>query len=248
MIYFLRSKSDTLAATEKFMADSAPYGSVKRLRSDNGGEFTSIEFKSLMIKNHIKHEFSAPYSPHQNGTAERAWRSIFDMARCLLLEAKVPKTLWTYAAKAAGYIRNRCYNPRTGKTPYEMFTGKRPNLGHMHVFGSPCHAYVQNKKKLDPRSQQGVFIGYDGLSPAYLVYFPEINDVKRVRCVKFSNNFNQENVVLDVEHEYKRYTAPNPEPETEVITSETVAEDTEKQIPFEATTKTQTYGRLCYGT
>ena len=55
----------------------------------------------------------------------------------------------------------------------------------MHVFGSTCFAYVQKGKKLDARSKKGVFLGYDRESPAYLVYFPEENKVKRVRCVKF---------------------------------------------------------------
>ncbi|PIK39827.1 hypothetical protein BSL78_23335 [Apostichopus japonicus] len=87
MVYFLREKSDTLRATEKFLADIAPHGSVKCIRSDQGGEFVSKAFESLLVKNHIKHEKSAPYSPHQNGTAERAWRSLFEMARCLLLQS-----------------------------------------------------------------------------------------------------------------------------------------------------------------
>ena len=116
-VYFLENKSDAVRATEQFLADTAPYGTVKRLRSDNGGEYISEEFKSLLLKNHIKYELSAPYSPHQNGTAERAWRSLFDMARCLLIDAELPKQLWTYAVMTSAYIRNRCYNPRTGKTP-----------------------------------------------------------------------------------------------------------------------------------
>ena len=144
MIYFLRQKSDTLEATEKFLADAAPYGKVKRLRSDNGGEFISQGFKTLLRKHAIRHETSAPYSPHQNGTVERAWRSIFSMARCLLLEANLPKFLWTYAVMTAVYIRNRCFNSRLEKTPYEALTGKQPNLSKMHVFGSPCYVYVQN--------------------------------------------------------------------------------------------------------
>ena len=54
----------------------APYGSVKCLRKDNGREFTSSEFKTVLINNRIKHEMSAPYSSHQNGTAERSWRTL----------------------------------------------------------------------------------------------------------------------------------------------------------------------------
>ena len=86
MVYFLKRKSDTLQATEKFLADCAPYGKVKCLRSDNGGEFTGKDFESLLIAKEIKHEKSAPHSPHQNGTVERAWRSLFEMAICMVLE------------------------------------------------------------------------------------------------------------------------------------------------------------------
>jgi transposase InsO family protein len=97
MIYFLKSKCDTIEGTKKFLSDIAPYGKVKTLRSDNGTEFSGKAFESLMRDNQIKHEFSAPYSPHQNGTVERGWRTIFDMARCLLIQGNVPKYLWTYA-------------------------------------------------------------------------------------------------------------------------------------------------------
>ena len=188
-VYFLKNKSDATRATEQFLADTAPYGSVKRLRSDNGGEYISEEFKSLLLKNHIKHETSAPYSPHQNGTAERAWRSIFDMARSLLIDTELPRQFWTYAVMTSAHIRNRCYNPRTGKNPYECLTGIKPNLSNMHVFGSVCYAYVQNTTKLDPRAEKGIFVGYGRSSPAFLVYCPQAKTVKKVRCVKFTENF-----------------------------------------------------------
>lgn len=69
-VYFLKNKGDTVQATERFIADTAPYDKIKRLRSDNGTEYTANSFKTLMVKNGIKHETLAPYSPHQTGTAE----------------------------------------------------------------------------------------------------------------------------------------------------------------------------------
>lgn len=173
---------------------------MKRIRTDNGTEFTSAEFKTCMVKNHIKHEFSAPYSPHQNGTVERSWRTLYEMARCLLLEGKLPKKLWTSAVKTAAYIRNRCYNPRAGKTPFEAMTELQPNLKNMHISGTVCYAYIQNKMKLEARCEQGTFLGYDTQSPAYLVYFPERDDVKRAQCVKFCKNFEGER--KDIKHQY----------------------------------------------
>ena len=213
-VYFLKNKSDATRATEHFLADTAPYGTVKRLRSDNGGEYISDEFKSLLLKNKVKHEFSAPYSPHQNGTAERAWRSLFDMGRCLLIEAELPKQLWTYAVMTSAHIRNRCYNPRTSKTPYEGLTGITPNLSNMHVFGSVCHAYVQNKTKLDARAEKGISVGYDRSSPAFLVYYPDQNTVKKVRCVKFTERFDNMDESVELPHDSVKPKEPEmPRPE-----------------------------------
>ncbi|CAM1301865.1 Uncharacterised protein r2_g1167 [Pycnogonum litorale] len=160
-VYFLKSKTDTLEATNKFLADSAPFGKIKVLRSDNGSEFTSKAFQSVMVGNKIRHETSAPYSPHQNGTAERQWRTLFEMGRCLLTQANLPKRFWPYAVLAAAYIRNRCFNNRMKQCPYYLLTGRTPNLGNMRVFGSDCYVYKQNKQKLDDRCVRGIFFGYD---------------------------------------------------------------------------------------
>ena len=102
--------------------------------------------------------------------------------------------MWAYAVMASVYIRNRCFNSRLGKTPYEALIGKQPNLRNMHVFGSKCYAFVQNVRKLDARSQKGIFVGYDKESPAYLVFYPNMNKVEKVRCVKFMDNFETEHL------------------------------------------------------
>ena len=52
-----------------------------------------------------------------------------------------------------------------------------------------CYAHVQNTTKLDPRAEKGIFVGYDRSSPAFLVYCPQAKTVKKVRCVKFTENF-----------------------------------------------------------
>ena len=78
MTYFLKQKSDTVEATKKFLAHVSPFGkvkclrsdlTVKRVRNDNGSEFISKEFEALLVSHGIRHEKSAPHSPHQNGTA-----------------------------------------------------------------------------------------------------------------------------------------------------------------------------------
>ena len=185
-VYFLKHKNQAVKALEQFLADTAPYGKTKCIRSDNGTEYTCKEFQDVLRKNLIKHETSAPYSPHQNGTAERGMRTLFEIARCLLQESGLPKNLWTYAVMASAYIRNRCYCQRIQQTPFYMFSDKKPNLNNMHIFGRKCFVYeTLPKKKLDARSREGIFVGYDKGSPAYLVYHPDTKNVKKYRCVKF---------------------------------------------------------------
>ena len=50
-------------------------------------------------------------------------------------------------------------------------------------------AFLQNKMKLDSHCEKGIFVGYDKQSPAYLIYFAESTDIKRVWCVKFSDYY-----------------------------------------------------------
>ncbi|KAJ8391909.1 hypothetical protein AAFF_G00083800 [Aldrovandia affinis] len=62
---------------------------------------------------------------------------------------------------------------------------RRPNVSRMQKFGSVCYAYRQDKRKLDSRSDKGIFVGYDKNSPAYMVYYPDSRKVKKHRLVRF---------------------------------------------------------------
>ena len=196
-VYFLKVKADASNALEKFLCDIAPYGKVNyittRFRSDNGGEFIANDFEKVLIKNNIRHEFSAPYSPHQNGTAERNWRSLFEMARAMIIGSQLPKSLWTYAVMTAAHVRNRVFCQRIKDTPYHMLTGRKPKLGRLHIFGTVCTSYNhEEKQKLDERGRKGIFVGYDKYSPSYLVYFEESKQVRKCGTVEFMNKYKQE--------------------------------------------------------
>ncbi|GAB1598795.1 hypothetical protein Ahia01_000156700, partial [Argonauta hians] len=151
--------------------------------------------------------------PHQNGKAERTWRTLFGMARCLLLESGLPKMLWSYAVMAAAYIRNRCYSHKHNSTSFEVVTGRRPNISNMRVFGTLCYALVQGTKKLDDRSMKGLFVGYDKRSPAYLVYFPDTKTIKRVRSVRFPKYTPDIAPVLDEKSKIKNTEQSPPLPQ-----------------------------------
>ena len=181
--YFMKHKSDTTLATAKFIADVAHIGNIKRLRTDNGGEYMEGSFNVRLVQHSIKHGRSAPFTPQQNGTAKRSLRTSFDMARCLLLDTRLPKNMWTYALLTSGYTRNRCFQKRTACTPYELFTGKKPNIRNMAPFGFVVVG--KHKRKLDDRSYEGTFIGYDRESPAFLIYARSTGAIMKSINVKF---------------------------------------------------------------
>jgi hypothetical protein len=95
------------------------------------------------------------------------------MADALLFQSGLPQYCWGLAVLCAEYIRNRCptsSNPDF-KTPFEMIHGRKPDLSHMKVFGSPCYFHVpkQLRRKLEAKSLPGIFVGYDVLKRSYKV-------------------------------------------------------------------------------
>ena len=131
---------------------------VKAIRSDNGKEYVNGFIKEFCDKRGIQHQLTCPYTPQQNGIAERLNRTLITMVRAMLREAQVKKEWWVYAVITANYLRNR--SPATGlsKTPREMWTGEKPSLAHLRVWGSTAWVLIpkgQRTDKLDPVSKKG---------------------------------------------------------------------------------------------
>ena len=122
ILYFLKHKSDTLLATMKYLTDITPNGHVKCLRTDIGTDFASEPFQKILVLNKIKHEQKAPYSPHQNGTNERPWWTLFSTTSCLFIESKGDKNLWVYTLMNSVNIKNRCYYKNTRQTHMKVLT------------------------------------------------------------------------------------------------------------------------------
>ena len=105
-VYFIEKKSDTLRTLGRFIQELAtPLGlRVQHLRSNNGGEYTSGSVQEYCKSTGIRQQFSAPYTPQQNGVSERDGRTIMFTTRCLLNEARLPKTLWGEIASTAVFL------------------------------------------------------------------------------------------------------------------------------------------------
>ena len=63
---------------------------VRNVRSDNGLEFKNQAFDEFLTDKGVSHNFSAPYTPQQNGIIERRNRSLCEAARTMILLASLP--------------------------------------------------------------------------------------------------------------------------------------------------------------
>ena len=182
-VYFIKHKHEVLSKFQEFITfvenQSGNRGHVKTLRSDNGGEYVSNNFIKYCAEKGIVHELTSPYCPEQNGVAERLNRTIMESARSMIYHAGLPLDFWAEACNTAVYIRNR--SPTTclkDKTPYECLFGKKPDISHLRVLGCKCFVHIpdSNRRKLDQKSYEAIFIGYPDGTKGYKVY-----DVKKDR-------------------------------------------------------------------
>jgi len=131
---------------------------LKVLRSDNGGEYLSNEFKAYLAQHGIKHELTVAYTPQQNGVAERMNRTLLDLTRAMLHHKKIDKIFWAEALTTAVYIRNRVTSRALSPnlTPHHLWHGEAPVLSNLRVFGSRCWYTIPRKKvkKLDHRATE----------------------------------------------------------------------------------------------
>lgn len=121
----------------------------------------------------IRRFTTAPYTPQQNGVVQRRNQTVVTMARSLLKDMKMPAYFWGEAVTTAVYLLNRAFTKSIqGKTPYEVWRKKKPNISHLRTFG--CIAHVKTAlphlSKLQDRSKAMIFIGYEPGSKAYRCY------------------------------------------------------------------------------
>ncbi|GMF58102.1 unnamed protein product [Phytophthora fragariaefolia] len=183
-VYFMKAKSEVLSKFKIFKAamENATGKTIKCLRSDNGGEYTDKAFKTYLDRSGIKHEKTVPYTPQQNGLAERMNRSLVEHVTCHLYQTSIHtlsksrrdarymlyhegigKKWWAEAINTAAWIINRIPNLVSVKTPYKNVHRTKPQLKNMKVFGSLGYAHIPNEKrrKLDPKAFKCRFMRYE---------------------------------------------------------------------------------------
>ncbi|CAL8161243.1 unnamed protein product [Prunus armeniaca] len=188
-----RNKSSALECFMKFkaMTELQSGFKIKSLRSDRGGEFLSGEFNRFCEESGIQRQLTVAYSPQQNGVAERKNRTVVEMAKSMLHEKGVPYEFWAEAINTAVYLLNRCPTKALNKvTPFEAYTGRKPGIAHLKIFGSPCHVLIPSalRHKLEENSHKCIFVGYGLCEKGYRLFDPSTRKVILSRDVTFDEN------------------------------------------------------------
>ncbi|MBW0550222.1 hypothetical protein O181_089937 [Austropuccinia psidii MF-1] len=146
---------------------------VKFIRSDNAKEYKENNFNVHLISMGTQQIFTSPYTPEQNGEAERLNRTLGDAARKMLRASGMPLTFWSYAYKVAAYIHNQIPNTKTGdKTPLELWCGRQPQAHRLHSFGAKAivHIPAEKRGKLEDRGRVCKLVGFQDDSRGFFFW------------------------------------------------------------------------------
>ena len=146
----------------------------------------------ILKKSRIKRRSITACTPQQNGVAERKNRTLVESVRCILIQSELPPSFWAKVIATANHITNRCTTKSLDEgIPLEKWTGKRPNVGYFRPFGCKVHILNKNLNKdmFEPKTFQGIFVGYSDTSKAYRVWIPSERKIRVSRDVRFFHGF-----------------------------------------------------------
>ncbi|MBA3284504.1 MAG: DDE-type integrase/transposase/recombinase, partial [Nitrosopumilus sp.] len=172
-VFLIKRKDEVLEKFREFytLMETQHKIKIKSILSDGGGEYVNEEFKKFSKEKGFIQRITPPYTPQRNGLAERFNRTIMEKVRCMINTANFEKEFWGEAVNYANYIRNCSPTKLKEKTPEEEFSGIKPKLEKLKVFGAQVSVKDEGPKlKLDDRGIQGKMVGYNEDNHTYRIW------------------------------------------------------------------------------
>ena len=132
----------------------------------------SKQFQELCEEKGIRRQLTIPGTLQQNGVAERRNCTLLEMVRSMMAQANLPISFWEDALLTATYILNRVPSKSIPTTPYELWTGAKPNLENLRPWGYAGFVHSTSHKygKLGLRASKKILIRYSESSKGYVMY------------------------------------------------------------------------------
>ena len=194
------------------------------MRINRGEEFFSNQFTSYCQAHGIHRQLTASYTPEQNEVAERKNRTIVKMTRSMLQAKALPNFYWVEGVAIAIYLLNRSPTKTVlNQTPYEAWSGKKPQVSHLKVFGSVAYARISpdDRHKLDKKSVKCIFVGYSNETKGYRLFDPVAKKLIISRDVVFDEHSCYE--LNKVEQNSPKFIEVEMEPEIEKLPTMTTS-------------------------
>uniref|UniRef100_A0A1Y1MQF0 Endonuclease n=2 Tax=Photinus pyralis TaxID=7054 RepID=A0A1Y1MQF0_PHOPY len=190
-VYLLKQKSEAFEKFKEFyfMTKAMFKTTMSKLRCDNGGEYVSRNFKNFCRENGVVLDYTIPYTPQQNGKAERKNRTLVERARAIIDESGVSKEFWSEAILYSNYVINRGPTDVLDNiTPSEIWYGERPDVGNLRIFGSTVYNHVRKevRDKFDSKVEKCIMLGY--VTNGYRLWNVEKGKVVLSRDTKFDED------------------------------------------------------------
>ncbi|KFY82599.1 hypothetical protein V500_10440 [Pseudogymnoascus sp. VKM F-4518 (FW-2643)] len=189
-VYVMRSRGQLRAIFTgfKIRVEQETGRKIKIVRCDNGGEYEALE-RDLGASEGILFEYTTPYTSYQNGVSERLNRALVALIRAMLSYARLPRKLWSEALMAACYLRNRLPIGPGNMSPEEAYSGKKPSVAHIRVWGCVAYANLSMEQrggdKLAPNAIRTALVGYMPTSKQYRLYDPVGDQIIIATSVRF---------------------------------------------------------------
>nr|GEZ40100.1 zinc finger, CCHC-type [Tanacetum cinerariifolium] len=92
---------------------------------------------------------TSPYTPQQNGVAEKKNRALKEMVNSMLSYSGLSEGFWGEAMLTAFYLLNMVLNKRNKATPYELWYKKRPNLSFLTIDKFKARLVIQGFRQTE---------------------------------------------------------------------------------------------------
>ena len=197
-VKFLKTKDQAAQKVMDYMTYLKVQGKTPcAIHANRGTEFVNETLRGWCNSQGIELQVTVPYSPLQNRVAEQMNCMLVELAHAMLTASELPEFLWEATVAHTAYLRNMLYTkPRAKETPYQIWHSRKPNVSHLHEFGTPVWVLLQGQRiqrKMLPKSQWRAYVSYNKGSKSVNYYNAA---TKNIREGSFSFNERHVGVTL----------------------------------------------------